>query len=435
MSKKALTQSKPVSSSGFYGWVIVGIAALGLFFSGPGQTYSVSIFINSYVEDFGWSRSQVSSYYSMATLLAGLLLPLIGRAIDAAGHRRLITIISTLLGMTCLWMSFINQPMMLFIGFIMLRLFGQGSMTLIPSTLVPQWFVRHRGKALSLMAIGGVVGSGLLPPLNNWLITYMGAGFAWRVWAVLLIGVMAPLGWHFVRNQPEDMGEVPDGNKQLEDENSDLRYVTRISTSEISWTLKEAMKTRAFWFMLFCMVVPSMINTGITFHMVSIMETKGFSSSFAAWILSIVAMTQFPLTFVAGYVVDKVKIRYVKGVNFVVFLGAMAMLLYSQSNYSLVIYAVVHGIFVAFDSVSTGVLWPNYFGKKNLGSIRGFAMTAMVIGSALGPLPFGYAYDLFNGYWEILLLMMTFPILASVAALLSPAPKYKEENAKIDSNI
>ncbi|SDL25668.1 MFS transporter [Natronincola ferrireducens] len=432
MNAKTLVQVKPNRGSFFYGWTIVAIGALGLLFSGPGQTYSVSIFINSYVENFGWSRSLVSSYYSMATLLAGFILPFVGRAVDAGGHRRLIAIISTLLGMACLWMSFVTQPIMLFIGFFFLRLLGQGSMTLIPSTLIPKWFSQHRGKALSIMAVGSVAGSTFLPPVNNWLITNYGVGFAWRVWTILLIGFMAPMGWTFVRNCPEDIGEVADGHIQSSEEATSLKYVTRTSINEESWTLKEAMRTRAFWLMLFCMVVPSMLNTGITFHMVSIMEIKGFSSTFAALILSITAMVQFPLTFLAGYVVDKIQVSYVKAINFSLLLGAMVMILYSNSSQFLIAYAVVHGVFVAFDSVSTGVLWPNYFGIKNLGKIRGFAMSAMVVGSALGPLPFGYAYDLFNGYGEIILLMMVFPVLASVAALISPAPKYRGENATID---
>ncbi|MED4226302.1 hypothetical protein [Neobacillus cucumis] len=32
----------------------------------------------------------------------------------------------------------------------------QGDMTLIPNTLVPQWFIQKRGRALSFMALGGV---------------------------------------------------------------------------------------------------------------------------------------------------------------------------------------------------------------------------------------------------------------------------------------
>lgn len=420
-------------SAHFYGWTIVGIAAVCMFFSGVGQTFAVSIFINSYVEDFGWSRSLVSGYYSVATMVAGLLLPLIGRVIDKGGHRKLVTVVSTLLGMACLWMSFVTRPVMLFIGLLFLRLFGQGSMMLIPSTLVPQWFVRNRGKALSIMAVGGVVGAGVLPPLNNWLVISFGVSITWRIWAALLIGVMAPLGWYLVRNQPEDIGEVPDGKRNAPRERDDPKYMNRIPTSEVSWTLKEATTTRAFWFMLFCMVVSAMVNTGIIFHIVSIMATKGHSSAFAAMILSIAALVQFPLTFVAGYVVDRVKVHYVKGVSFVVLLAAMVMLLSSESRYALILFALVHGIFMVFDTVSTGVLWPNYFGRKNLGSIRSIAITAMVVGSALGPLPFGYAFDRFQGYTEILLFMMVFPVLAIAAAFLSPVPDYRQKTVLEES--
>ncbi len=424
MNTKVLNHSKITKTPFFYGWTIVAIAAMGLFFSGPGQTYSVSIFINSYIENFQWSRTLVSSYYSIATLCAGFIVPFVGRTIDIKGHRKMIAYIATMLGLACLWMSFVTKPIMLFIGFVFLRLFGQGSMTLIPSTLVPQWFVYNRGKALSLMALGGVAGSTLLPPINNWLIGEFGASFAWRVWMVLLITFMAPMGWFFVRNKPEDIGTLPDGQIVMQENKEELDN-GKASFSEYPWTVKEAMKTRTFWLMLFCMVIPSMINTGITFHMVSIIKTKGFTSTFAALILSITAMIQFPITFVAGHLVDKWKVHFIKAGNFCILLIAMIMVLFSNSNKLLIIYAVLHGIFAAIDSVSTGVLWPNYYGRKHLGSIRGITMTAMVIGSALGPLPFGYAYDVFGGYKEIILFMMLFPVLGILAASLSPAPNKK----------
>lgn len=47
----------PFQSPFFYGWIIVGLSALTFFFSGPGQTYSVSVFIDSYIAEFSWSRS------------------------------------------------------------------------------------------------------------------------------------------------------------------------------------------------------------------------------------------------------------------------------------------------------------------------------------------------------------------------------------------
>ena len=411
----------------FYGWVIVVIGAFGVFFSGPGQTYSVSIFSQAYMDVYGWSRSLVSSYYSLATLFAGLLLPMIGRLIDKKGQRKMMTIIASVLGLVCLWMSFVQFPWMLFIGFMALRLFGQGSMSLLPATLIPQWFMKNRGKALSLMAIGGVLGSAVMPPLNYAMIDQFGIAFAWRFWMILLIGFMAPITWIFVRDKPENIGEIPDGILQP---SKNIKKIKRkkIEIVDHPWTLKEASATRAFWMFIFCMIIPSMVNTGITFHMVSIILEKGHDGVYAAFLLSIVALVQFPTTFVAGFVVDHVAVHLVKAINYLLLGIAILLLMYSKSPQALVIYAVVHGIFVGFDGVSTGVLWPNYFGRTHLGSIRGVTMTAMVIVSALGPLPFGIYYDLFSSYKGILTIMIIFPVLGSIAAFISPPPKPKWPN-------
>ena len=79
--------NKILSNKLYYGWFIALFAAIGLFFWGPGQTFSVSIFINAYIEEFGWSRSLVSTYYSLATLAAGFTLPFIGRIVNRKGYR------------------------------------------------------------------------------------------------------------------------------------------------------------------------------------------------------------------------------------------------------------------------------------------------------------------------------------------------------------
>ncbi|HEX7064870.1 MAG TPA: MFS transporter [Bacillales bacterium] len=197
-------------TSVYYGWVIVALAGLGVFFSGPGQTYSVSVFINSYIQDFGWSRSLVSGIYSFATLAAGLLLFIIGRLVDRFGQRVMMAGVGLMLAVACFWNSVVIGPIMLFIGFFMLRLFGQGSMTLVPNTLVPQWFIQKRGRALSVMTIGAFASSAALPPFNAWMIHTWGWPVAWRVWGIILIIVFVPLVLLFVRNRPEDVGLLPD---------------------------------------------------------------------------------------------------------------------------------------------------------------------------------------------------------------------------------
>lgn len=427
MEDNIVLEEKPIKTSFYYGWIVLIIAALSYFFSGPGQTYSISIFIDHYIDKFNWSRSLISSLYSMATLGSGLIMTGVGRYIDKLGQRKMLTIVPFVFGLACFWMSSIFNPIMIFIGFLFLRLLGQGSMTLIPQTLIPHWFKNKRGFALSIMGLGGVIASSLLPPLNNWMIGSLGLKFTWWFWGILLIFLMTPLGWFFIRNKPENIGLTPDG---VEKGDFRAKITPRVYMSNDPWTLKQAMTTRAFWFMIYCIVVPSLVNTGLTFHMVSIVTEKGFSSGFAAYILSISAIIRLPITFLAGYLLDRIRVHILKAVNFFLLAGALFLILQADSKITLIIYALVHGVFMVFDNVSTGVLWPNYFGNKYLGSIRGFTMTAIVIGSSLGPLPFGIAYDHFGGYKEVMIITMILPILAIIAAFVSPPPEYTAEKGE-----
>jgi MFS family permease len=414
--------SAPFKTNFYYGWVIVFIAGLGVFFSGPGQTYSVSVFIDSYIKDFGWSRSHVSAVYSLATLAAGICMFFVGRFVDKWGQRKLSVIVGIGLALASFWNSMVVNTAMLFIGFFLIRVLGQGSMSLIPNTLVPQWFITKRGKAMSLMAIGGFASSAALPPLNAWLVATWGWSFSWKVWGVLLLVVFVPLAYFLIRNKPEDIGEYPDGVKP--DWTNDPADPNRTIKpfEEVNWTVQEAVKTRAYWLLLFCVGIPSLVNTGLTFHLISIFKTNGISPAIAALVLSLMALIGFPVTLIAGPLLDRVKVQYVLAGIFAGEIIFILVLLAADQTAIAIAFGVLWGISGGFERIALNYVWPSFFGRQSLGSIKGSAMTVTVLGSALGPLPFGLAYDYFGGYKEILLISIILPLLGIAASLLAKKP-------------
>jgi MFS family permease len=401
----------------FYGWAIVGISALGVFFSGPGQTYSVSAFVDPLIEHFGWSRSLVSGLYSLGTLCAGLALTGMGRLVDRHGHRTMMPIVAAAFGLACIFMSAILNPAMLLVGFGLIRFLGQGSMTLVSNTLVPQWFRFKRGRAMSLVALGSAISTASVPKINTWIIDVWGWRVAWQVWAILLILAIAPLFRLLVRNRPEDIGLLPD-NIELPAPGAD-----GAPPDEESWTLAEAMRTRTFWLLISCIGVPSMINTGLIFHQVSILGARGLSPAVSATVFSVAVLVHLPVNFLAGYLLDRIPPRMALAGIYVGHLILMAWILRTDSIGMAIGMGVLRGIVGGFEGITSGVLWPSYFGRRHIGSIGGASMTVMVIGSAMGPLPFGVAFDMFGGYSQIILLMMAFPVFGIVAALLATPPK------------
>ena len=102
---------------------------------------------------------------------------------------------------------------------------------------------------------------------------------------------------------------------------------------------------------------------------------------------------------------------------------SMIYLMIGVSNaFTAVILILFYGFGVAVQSLSTNVIWPNYFGRKHLGSIRGAATVFMVIGSALGPLPFGLVYDITGKFNIAIIGMILFTFIALILSLFITKP-------------
>lgn len=398
----------------FYGWVVVAAAALTYFFSGPGQTFAISMFVDPMLREFGWSRSLFSGAYSAATLAAGALMPGMGRLIDRYGHRNMLAGIVVAFGAACLWFSFVSSPLMLGAGFLLARLLGQGSMTLIPSTLVAQWFDRQRGRALALAALGMPASSAVLPPLNTWFIDHWGWRTSWQLWAVLLWAVMIPVALLLVRNRPDDLdpepGHRPPGGAAG----------VGVAAAE-SFTLREAMRTRAFWLLLLVTAMPGLVATGLTFHLVSVLGLQGHGPAQAAAIFPIAALAYLPCMLAAGMLAERVPTRLLVAGWLGIQAVSLVWVLLAPPFLYLAVLGVLHGVALGLGPIVGGILWVTYFGRRHLGSIQGVAVAAMVVGTSLGPLPFGISYDLTGSYQTILwILLIAETALAALAASIRP---------------
>lgn len=407
------TFAKKINKTFYYGWVILLLSALSTFFSSPGQTYSISTFIDSYIKEFGYSRTMISTVYSVATILSGSLIVFMGKAVDKFGQRRMLVIAGTMLAVSCMFNSFIINVPMIFFGFFMLRYFGQGSLTLIPGSLVPQWFDKNRALAMSLLAFGNMLGNMIVPAFNTYMISIVGWQMAWRGWSLLLLVIFVPLMAFFIINKPEDIGLLPD-NQEVKDQ-SDLDMELEKMERE-SFHLNEALRTKEFWFVgIISMMVP-LISTGMMFHFFSIMSTKNVSPESAALVIGLVAVPGFFMPVLASAIVDRFRSKYILSVTSALIALDLLFMLYVKTTLMAAIFILIYGLITNMQNVTLNVIWVKYFGRLHLGSIRGAATVFMVIGSAFGTVPFGLSYDLTGSYFFVFLAMAG---LAAMGILLS----------------
>ena len=201
----------------FYGWLMVAAGAIILFASGPGQSHTFGVFLNYVAEDLGLSHTEVSFAYGVATLAAAFGLPIAGRHVDRRGARRVLAVVSLLLGVAAIAFGFVNGFVVLALGFAAVRYLGQGCLFLVASNVVAQWFERRRGFALSLVWLGFSASVALHPPFSQWLIETVGWREAWFWLGISSLALLLPILW-FIRNRPEDVGLRPDGEPPPETE-------------------------------------------------------------------------------------------------------------------------------------------------------------------------------------------------------------------------
>ena len=397
------------------------VASLALFVSGPGQTYTISVFVDPIIEDTGWSRTLVSSLYTAGSLSAAAAMVVVGHLLDRYGARVMLTGVGILFGFAVLWMSRVNNPAELYIGFAALRTFGQGSLTLIPTALVALWFIRRRGKATAIASLGSATSQATLPPITHLLISQMGWRNAWvtlafMVWGVLLLPVAA-----LVRRNPESVGLRPDGDPtplQLADQ-----AAVPSTQLEADWTLREAAHTPAFWLLLFAGSSQALISTALVFHQVSLFASKGLDASLAAVALSVMALMSLVGIFIAGFLADRFPNRYLLASAQGIVTMAMLWIFVISQPWEALVYGGMLGLGGGFFMTTTTVIWPNYYGRQHLGSIRGVATTSMVGFAALGPMPFGLLFDLTGSYTISILSFLPLPAACAIAALLASPPR------------
>ena len=407
----------------FYGWIILGVSALAIFIAGPGQTYSVSMFVDPIISDLGWSRTLVSGLYTAGSLIAGVFMILAGRLLDRYGARIMMTAVAVLFGLAAIWMSSVNHPIQLAAGFVAIRTLGQGSLTFIPTTLVSLWFVRWRGRATAICTLGGAVSFATFPILIHALIANTGWRNAWLVLALVIWIVLLPPVALLIRRNPESVGLLPDG--QLPSTKDQPKKDKLDTLSEVNLSLGEASHTRTFWLLLVACASPSLISTALTFHHVSFLASKGIPSGTAATIFGIMGPMQILGIFIAGFVADRFPSRYLLAVGQMLIAATMLWTFLITSTWQAFFYGATLGLSNGFIMTISTVIWPNYYGRRHLGSIRGVTTSGMVVFAALGPLPFGLLFDLTKAYSLAILIFLALPVFSAAAALLAYPPDRK----------
>ena len=415
-----------VNTKFFYGWIIVGIANIGIFSSGPGQSHTFSVFVEPISQDLQLSSASIASAYGLATLIAAFLLPYMGKLIDRYGARFSLIIISIILGISCIFFGAASNFLMLTVGFGFLRFFGQGSLMLGCANLVSQWFDSKRGFAMSLMALGFGMSMAVHPPLSQLLIDEYGWKYAWIILGVSTWIIMVPALFILAWNNPENIGLKPDGEKNTKLTKDEVQVIEGLN-------LKEALKENSFYILAAMWFGMAMLVTILHFYQVTILTNQGISTEYAASLFTISAVAMVVFMPLVGKFFDNFPTKYVLATGLLINSISLISITYSNNDAYSLFYAISFGINNAFSMTMFGYIWPRYFGRKHLGSIQGTGQMIGVIGASLGPLPVGFAIDYLGSSLVTIRCLSVYPIIMAIIIIMFlKSPSSLSINSKLE---
>jgi len=406
-------QSRQRSSGFYYGWVILFVSYLLMFFT-AGLSQAFGVFLKPMTEDFGWDRSSFALAMSLFAVVSAVIPPFAGRMADRYGPRLVLTLGALLNGLGMILMAFTSSLWFAYLvygGIIGLGFGIAGQST--NAALLARWFVKRRGMALSVSSTGGGLGQLVLLPLATILII----NFSWRV-SFAVIGafslVLVPICF-FLLARPEP----PEGHSEAGGQPEPAREPVDpcLAADLIRQDTRIAFRSRSFW-----LLIGGFMGCGFTIyllmtHVVALATDRGISAAQAGTALGVVGGTSLISGVIVGSLSDRIGRKHLLAGLYFLRAASVAVLMAADTTAALYLFAVMFGLSRANGAlVSASVI--DLYGRRAVGSILGYTTMFHQLFAALGAFVGGLAYDMTGSYNIALAPCIALLLAGSVASLL-----------------
>ena len=408
-----MAEQETKSPAIYYGWWIVATAAVGMS-TGPGQFAfgSLGLFMIPLGEEFGWNRTEISLALTFFTLALALSIPYIGKLVDQFGSRKILlpslVVFAVLLALIPV---LANQLWILFLLFVLIGSLAAGANALPYLRSISAWFDRRRGLAIGIAMGGSGMGFVYVPPM----VQYMIDSYGWRSGYFMLAAVAfifaVPLVYFVLREAPSQ-AEI-EGNDEL-----DQGVVEEKSGSRIPLLL--LLKRPLLWqlFVIFCLLSFSLY--GVLAHLVPMLSDRGMSSGYAALVMSTLGSSIVVARVIIGFIIDRYFAPFVAAICFLVAVAGVSLLATGAVGSLAFLAAVLIGFSMGAEIDMLAFLTGRYFGVENFGQVYGILFTSFLIGTSVGPVAFGLAFESTGSYILMLVVSIVLMLISTVITVLLP---------------
>ncbi len=427
----------------FHGWWIVVVAFLASFVSAGVGGYGLGVFLrpaSGMLTELGWTRTQFAWFSPVRALVMGVTGPLVGPMVERKhGARILFALGGLVAGIGILLVSGVGRFFSDYVSdiwyfYVVMGLvwgFGQALLGghIISGPIVSKWFVRRRGRAMALYAMGISGGGVVFVPLNAFLIETIGWRSTWVVLALITWLLLVPLALVVMRRQPEDIGLLPDGDQPANDDPSATLAPppTSAAAREVAWTVELAARTPSLWLLIVAFNMMTMSIGATVLNQFAYLDDKGLGIVLTTAAASGFGWVAMGAKVPWGLIAEHIEIRYVASVCFAIAGAGLLSLVVASDIRLIAVYVALYGIGAGGAPVLQNVMWANYYGRQFQGTIRGVFAPLNLVGMGFSPIFATWIRDTQDSYDIAFLALMGGCLLGAVLILMAKAPVHPSQ--------
>ena len=371
--------------------------------------------------EYGWSTASIALSMVIGGIGGGAIATFVGPIADRYGPR---------------WMLFVSvglvAGLMFALGFIsdlwqFLLLWGLGRgitvavIDIAVIVVIANWFIRRRGSAMGMTMVGTRSGMMIFPliiTVGFWL-GGLREAFILMALCVFLVGFLPPL---VMRRRPEDVGLRPDGYGLRVTRPTSASAAQLDELQDPDWSVREAIRTRAFWLLLFGTTMLMVVGGSVNFTFVSHMTENGIAADTARSALALWAGMGIIGGLVGGELRQRLAVRYSLPLIICVTTSAVVWFIFTDEVWMAFVFAVWHGLAFGAQLPLNRITFPDYFGRYSVGRIRSVTAPPQLVLNAFGPFVSGLVIDSRGSYDLIYVVFVGLLLAAALSVLLAKRP-------------
>lgn len=363
--------------------------------------WSLPFYYDFMVQQFGWTRAQVTSGNALSKLVIGPVFGFFaGWLIDRFGPRQLMLAGILMAGAAVAGLGSISTLGM-FYFFYLLNALGYVCGGPLPNqVLLSRRFQRSRGKAMGIAYLGIGLGGAAAPWISQILVQWLGWQMALRCLGLLIVLIAFPAAFLVKDAAPP-----------------------KVNTGDAGASLKlgKAFLSTPFLLLLVGTILSIAAVSGTQqnlklFLSLDLHYTQGQS----ARLFSLVLAFSVAGRLLMGWLADLIPKKYVMLLIYLLVAAAIPLLFARHSPAAQLAFAALFGIGLGGDYMIVPLMTAELFGLQGLGRLLGVILTAGSVAEGLSPWLVGYMRDSMGSYTGAFAAMTAIALFAACSVAVLP---------------